>query len=220
MKPGKSLWRWEQCLSLFVRNNIKQKIRCSSRKNEMEVNCEENAKGVFLLELWLPKSLERSSPNKPHWVARSKAPRRSWSNDNLKYYKFNRLVGHHIQDYFFFKYKVVQLSREGEISLEEGNVATNQVNDRRSPLLKPHHIKWEVWAKKILNTICHGPRRETIVEHSKKNLAKDRWKKKNKKSKKKKKTRKKGKKKEVRDKASWRTSSNYPSQNPILKISS
>ncbi|KAL0352212.1 UNVERIFIED_CONTAM: hypothetical protein Scaly_1609900 [Sesamum calycinum] len=45
--------------------------------------------------------------------------------DDLKYYKYHLLVGHAIQDCFVFKDKVMQLARQGKISLEEDPAATN-----------------------------------------------------------------------------------------------
>ncbi|KAL0374049.1 UNVERIFIED_CONTAM: hypothetical protein Sradi_3320600 [Sesamum radiatum] len=47
-----------------------------------------------------------------------------------KYYKYHRLVGHAIQDYFMFKDKVMKLARQGKISLEEDSVATNLVSTK------------------------------------------------------------------------------------------
>ncbi|KAL0448417.1 UNVERIFIED_CONTAM: hypothetical protein Slati_1398100 [Sesamum latifolium] len=52
---------------------------------------------------------------------------KSERRDDLKYYKYHRLVGHAIQDCFVFKDKVMQLVRSGKISLEEDIVATNVI---------------------------------------------------------------------------------------------
>ncbi|KAK4409606.1 hypothetical protein Sango_0033600 [Sesamum angolense] len=45
--------------------------------------------------------------------------------DDPKYCKYHRLVGHAIQDCFVFNDKVMQLARQGKISLEEDSSATN-----------------------------------------------------------------------------------------------
>ncbi|KAL0455253.1 UNVERIFIED_CONTAM: hypothetical protein Slati_0864500 [Sesamum latifolium] len=56
-----------------------------------------------------------------------KRPEEAERKDNSKYYKYHRLVGHAIQDYFVFKDKVMQLARQGKISLEEDSAATNVI---------------------------------------------------------------------------------------------
>ncbi|KAL0446182.1 UNVERIFIED_CONTAM: hypothetical protein Slati_1746100 [Sesamum latifolium] len=50
--------------------------------------------------------------------------------DNPKYCKYHRLVGHAIEDCFVFKDKVMQLARQGKISLEEDSAATNLVSTK------------------------------------------------------------------------------------------
>ncbi|KAL0329080.1 UNVERIFIED_CONTAM: hypothetical protein Sradi_4894700 [Sesamum radiatum] len=47
--------------------------------------------------------------------------------DDSKYYKYHRLVGHTIQDYFVFKDKIMQLARQGKISPEEDSATTNAI---------------------------------------------------------------------------------------------
>ncbi|KAL0336465.1 UNVERIFIED_CONTAM: hypothetical protein Sradi_4858400 [Sesamum radiatum] len=47
--------------------------------------------------------------------------------DGPKYCKCHRLVGHAIQDCFVFKDNVMQLARQGKISLEEDFAATNAI---------------------------------------------------------------------------------------------
>ncbi|KAK4384640.1 hypothetical protein Sango_3040800 [Sesamum angolense] len=47
--------------------------------------------------------------------------------DDPKYCKYHHLVGHTIQDYFVFKDKVMQLARQGKISLEEDSAAANAI---------------------------------------------------------------------------------------------
>ncbi|KAL0286980.1 UNVERIFIED_CONTAM: hypothetical protein Sradi_7134500 [Sesamum radiatum] len=47
--------------------------------------------------------------------------------DDPKYFKYHSLVGHAIQDCFVFKDKVMQLARQGKVSLEEDSVETNVV---------------------------------------------------------------------------------------------
>ncbi|KAL0411441.1 UNVERIFIED_CONTAM: hypothetical protein Slati_3733800 [Sesamum latifolium] len=52
-----------------------------------------------------------------------------WTHDP-KYCKYHRLVGHAIQDCFVFKDKVMQLARQGKLSLEEDFAATNLVSTK------------------------------------------------------------------------------------------
>ncbi|KAL0290627.1 UNVERIFIED_CONTAM: hypothetical protein Sangu_2566300 [Sesamum angustifolium] len=54
-----------------------------------------------------------------------KRPEEAERKDDPKYCKYHRLVGHAIQDCFVFKDKVMQLARQGKISLEENSTATN-----------------------------------------------------------------------------------------------
>ncbi|KAL0387697.1 UNVERIFIED_CONTAM: hypothetical protein Sradi_2651500 [Sesamum radiatum] len=56
-----------------------------------------------------------------------KRPGEAERKDDPKYCKYHRLVGHAIQDYFVFKDKVMQLARQGKISLEEDSAATNVI---------------------------------------------------------------------------------------------
>ncbi|GAA0158715.1 hypothetical protein LIER_15664 [Lithospermum erythrorhizon] len=48
--------------------------------------------------------------------------------DNPNYYKYHRLVGHPIEKFFVFKDKVLELTNEEMIILEEDNVASNQIS--------------------------------------------------------------------------------------------
>ncbi|KAK4391401.1 hypothetical protein Sango_1917900 [Sesamum angolense] len=75
-----------------------------------------------------------------------KQPEEAERKDNPKYCKYHRLVGHAIQDCFVFKDKVMQLARQGKISLEEDSVVTNvitieseHVNDNKDSWSKPHN---------------------------------------------------------------------------------
>ncbi|KAL0448959.1 UNVERIFIED_CONTAM: hypothetical protein Slati_1452300 [Sesamum latifolium] len=54
-----------------------------------------------------------------------KRPEEAERKDDPKYYKYHHLVGHAIQDCFVFKDKVMQLARQGKISLEENSAAAN-----------------------------------------------------------------------------------------------
>ncbi|KAL0395320.1 UNVERIFIED_CONTAM: hypothetical protein Slati_4498200 [Sesamum latifolium] len=54
-----------------------------------------------------------------------KRPEEAERKDDPKYCKYHRLVGHAIQDCFVFKNKVMQLARQGKISLEEDSAGTN-----------------------------------------------------------------------------------------------
>ncbi|KAL0307148.1 UNVERIFIED_CONTAM: hypothetical protein Sradi_6132100, partial [Sesamum radiatum] len=47
--------------------------------------------------------------------------------DDPRYCKYHRLVGHALQDCFVFKDKVMQLARQGKISLEEDSAMTNVI---------------------------------------------------------------------------------------------
>ncbi|KAL0459069.1 UNVERIFIED_CONTAM: hypothetical protein Slati_0534100 [Sesamum latifolium] len=54
-----------------------------------------------------------------------KRPEKTEQKDDKKYCKYHRLVGHAIQECFVFKDKVMQLARQGKISLEEDSAATS-----------------------------------------------------------------------------------------------
>ncbi|KAL0427940.1 UNVERIFIED_CONTAM: hypothetical protein Slati_2968800 [Sesamum latifolium] len=56
-----------------------------------------------------------------------KRPEEAERKDDPKYCKYHRLVGHAIQDCFVFKDKVMQLARQGKISLEEDSAAANVI---------------------------------------------------------------------------------------------
>ncbi|KAK4390359.1 hypothetical protein Sango_2099200 [Sesamum angolense] len=56
-----------------------------------------------------------------------KRPKKVEQRDDPKYCKYHHLVRHTIQDCFVFKDKVMQLARQGKISLEEDSAATNLV---------------------------------------------------------------------------------------------
>ncbi|KAL0440125.1 UNVERIFIED_CONTAM: hypothetical protein Slati_2495500 [Sesamum latifolium] len=56
-----------------------------------------------------------------------KRPEEAERKDDPKYCKYHRLVGHAIQDCFVFKNKVMQLARQGKISLEEDSAAANVI---------------------------------------------------------------------------------------------
>ncbi|KAL0339231.1 UNVERIFIED_CONTAM: hypothetical protein Sangu_1445200 [Sesamum angustifolium] len=56
-----------------------------------------------------------------------KWPEEVGKTDDPKYCKYHRLVGHPIHDCFIFKDKVMQLARQGNISLEEDNAASNLI---------------------------------------------------------------------------------------------
>ncbi|KAL0458435.1 UNVERIFIED_CONTAM: hypothetical protein Slati_0470700 [Sesamum latifolium] len=56
-----------------------------------------------------------------------KRPEEAERRDDPKYCIYHRLVGHTIQDWFVFKDNVMQLVRQGKISLEEDFAATNIV---------------------------------------------------------------------------------------------
>ncbi|KAL0402534.1 UNVERIFIED_CONTAM: Transposon Ty3-G Gag-Pol polyprotein [Sesamum latifolium] len=56
-----------------------------------------------------------------------KRPEEAERKDDLKYCKYHRLVGHAIQDCFVFKDKVMQLTRQGKISLQEDSTAANVI---------------------------------------------------------------------------------------------
>ncbi|KAK4409375.1 hypothetical protein Sango_0010500 [Sesamum angolense] len=60
-------------------------------------------------------------------TVKMKRPEEAKRKDDLKYCKYHRLVGHTIQDCFVFKDKVMQLARQGKISLEEDSAATNAI---------------------------------------------------------------------------------------------
>ncbi|KAL0447779.1 UNVERIFIED_CONTAM: hypothetical protein Slati_1905800 [Sesamum latifolium] len=57
-----------------------------------------------------------------------KRPEEAGKTDDPKYCKYHRLVGHPIHDCFIFKDKVMQLARQGKISLEEDNATSNLIS--------------------------------------------------------------------------------------------
>ncbi|KAL0449414.1 UNVERIFIED_CONTAM: hypothetical protein Slati_1497800 [Sesamum latifolium] len=57
-----------------------------------------------------------------------KRPEEAGKTDDPKYCKYHRLVGHSIHDCFIFKDKVMKLARQGKISLEEDNAASNLIS--------------------------------------------------------------------------------------------
>ncbi|KAL0290129.1 UNVERIFIED_CONTAM: hypothetical protein Scaly_2682700 [Sesamum calycinum] len=63
-----------------------------------------------------------------------KRPEEAERKDDPKYCKYRRLVGHAIQDCFVFKDKVMQLARQGKISLEEDSAVTNVIT------IKSEHV--------------------------------------------------------------------------------
>ncbi|KAL0394684.1 UNVERIFIED_CONTAM: putative protein K02A2.6 [Sesamum latifolium] len=56
-----------------------------------------------------------------------KRPEKAERKDDPKYCKYHRLVGHTIQDSFVFKDKVMQLARQGKISLKEDSATANVI---------------------------------------------------------------------------------------------
>ncbi|KAL0433583.1 UNVERIFIED_CONTAM: hypothetical protein Slati_2692600 [Sesamum latifolium] len=56
-----------------------------------------------------------------------KRPEEAGKFDDPKYCKYHQLVGHPIYDCFIFKDKVIQLARQGKISVEEDNAASNLI---------------------------------------------------------------------------------------------
>ncbi|KAL0283785.1 UNVERIFIED_CONTAM: hypothetical protein Sangu_2868100 [Sesamum angustifolium] len=56
-----------------------------------------------------------------------KRPEEVERKDDPRYCKYHRLVGYTIQNCFVFKDKVMQLARQGKISLEEDSATTNAV---------------------------------------------------------------------------------------------
>ncbi|KAL7152972.1 hypothetical protein ABFS83_04G134500 [Erythranthe nasuta] len=54
-----------------------------------------------------------------------KRPEEANKTEDPKYCKYHRLVGHRIHDCFVFKDKVMQLARQGKLSLEEVSATTN-----------------------------------------------------------------------------------------------
>ncbi|KAL0295969.1 UNVERIFIED_CONTAM: hypothetical protein Sradi_6649000 [Sesamum radiatum] len=60
-------------------------------------------------------------------LPKMKWPEEVGKTDDPKYCKYHRLVGHPIHDCFIFKDKVMQLARQGKISLEKDNAASNLI---------------------------------------------------------------------------------------------
>ncbi|KAL0288871.1 UNVERIFIED_CONTAM: hypothetical protein Sangu_2639500 [Sesamum angustifolium] len=57
-----------------------------------------------------------------------KRPEEAEQKDEPKYYKYHLLVGHAIQDCFVFKDKIMQLARQGKISLEEDSATRTTIS--------------------------------------------------------------------------------------------
>ncbi|KAH0734304.1 hypothetical protein KY285_010011 [Solanum tuberosum] len=57
-----------------------------------------------------------------------KRPDEAGRNDDPKYCKYHRLVGHPIEKCFVFKDKIMDLAREGKIELEDEKLSSNQVS--------------------------------------------------------------------------------------------
>ncbi|KAL0313706.1 UNVERIFIED_CONTAM: hypothetical protein Scaly_2908700 [Sesamum calycinum] len=77
----------------------------------------------------LPRTEEKQEANLID-LPEMKRPEEAERKDDPKYCKYHHLVGHAIQDCFMFKDKVMQLSRQGKISLEEDSAATNAITIR------------------------------------------------------------------------------------------
>ncbi|KAL0373897.1 UNVERIFIED_CONTAM: hypothetical protein Sradi_3305400 [Sesamum radiatum] len=56
-----------------------------------------------------------------------KRPEEAGKTDDPKYCKYHRLVGHLIHDCFIFKDKIMQLARQGKISVEEDNATSDLI---------------------------------------------------------------------------------------------
>ncbi|KAL0293164.1 UNVERIFIED_CONTAM: hypothetical protein Sradi_6953900 [Sesamum radiatum] len=84
-----------------------------------------------------------------------KRPEEAERKDDPKYCKYHRLVGHAIQDCFVFKDKVMQLARQGKISLEEDSAETNVVT------IKNRHFNGN---KDACNTTYRDDTEDTLLE--------------------------------------------------------
>ncbi|KAL0445941.1 UNVERIFIED_CONTAM: hypothetical protein Slati_1722000 [Sesamum latifolium] len=83
-----------------------------------------------------------------------KRPEEERRTDDPKYCKYHRLVGHAIQDCFVFKDKVMQLARQGKISLEEDSTAADLVSTKCGSL----------GGKKVSCNITHTINEDSLLE--------------------------------------------------------
>ncbi|KAL0456250.1 UNVERIFIED_CONTAM: hypothetical protein Slati_0964200 [Sesamum latifolium] len=84
-----------------------------------------------------------------------KRPEEAERKDDPKYYKYHRLIGHTIQDCFVFKDKVMQLARQGKLSLEEDSAATNAIT------IKSRYFDSN---KDACNTVHGDDTKDTLLE--------------------------------------------------------
>ncbi|KAL0305216.1 UNVERIFIED_CONTAM: hypothetical protein Scaly_2992100 [Sesamum calycinum] len=79
-----------------------------------------------------------------------KRPEEAEQKDDPKYCKYHRLVGHAIQDCFVFKDKVMQLARQGKISLEEDSAVTNVIT------IESEHVNYNKDSYLLLGSKPHN----------------------------------------------------------------
>ncbi|XP_057775222.1 uncharacterized protein LOC130994205 [Salvia miltiorrhiza] len=72
-----------------------------------------------------------------------KQPNEAGRTDDPKYCKYHQLVGHPIHDCFIFKDKVMRLTQEGKISLEEDYVVANMVSADLSDIIEGIEIMYD-----------------------------------------------------------------------------
>ncbi|KAH6763350.1 hypothetical protein C2S52_020783 [Perilla frutescens var. hirtella] len=104
------------------------------KKESMEVKATPQREYPFL-DSDVPGIFEDLLKAKLIELPKMKRPEESGRTDEPKYCKYHRLVGHPIQDCFIFKDKVMQLSRQGKISLEEDGATTNLITLESSNMI-------------------------------------------------------------------------------------
>ncbi|GAA0169277.1 hypothetical protein LIER_23800 [Lithospermum erythrorhizon] len=97
-------------------------------------------------ELLKDKLIELRGPKRPEEMNRSTEP---------EYCKYHRVLGHPLEKCFAFKEKVINVTRQGSILLEEDKVAANHVT---TTIIKPAEVKVldDFWESKLEPGILWG----------------------------------------------------------------
>ncbi|KAL0282984.1 UNVERIFIED_CONTAM: hypothetical protein Sangu_2918500 [Sesamum angustifolium] len=108
--------------NVALRNNVpyetpQRKLTLKEMEAREYLFIDSNAPGIF------DDLLEANLIDLPEM----KRPKEAKRKDDPKYCKYHHLVGQAIQDCIVFEDKVMQLARQGKISLEEDSTATNVI---------------------------------------------------------------------------------------------
>ncbi|KAL0340176.1 UNVERIFIED_CONTAM: hypothetical protein Sradi_4534400 [Sesamum radiatum] len=97
-----------------------------------------------------------------------KQPEEAKQKDDPRYCKYHHLIGHAIQDCFVFKDKVMQLARQGKISLEEDSTATNAITTDSGHVddNKDFHINLKQLSKPPLKGFVHSTQEDEGIHEA------------------------------------------------------